>query len=557
MKTVIKFIATLATYLFCFGNSIYSQQLEPTQKEALFFILIVDTNDKPIEEKIVLKSLTTGKTYSVESNKQGIAEALVPINNTYSINLEFEPDYDKVVIPNESFYRLHYKVFYDKHRLAQISNASIHLSLFNSKKTFLSEEITLVSTQTGNSYSVKTNELGKAVAKVPINDTYTINLQAATEYAKIEIPNIENYNINYEIVYEGSTPNAIYPSLSEALFSFTFLDLDSLPVPNENFYLHSKKNGKVYKCNTDKNGTCKILAPINDTYNISSEYFKNFASKPISSQQTLNFIDITLVFTSSIEYLKQKAERKKLLEARELEWESKRMDFEKYLKTKVDNPSFTYTPMQDSVVSSVLNRNPQWKNKLIILDVTGSMTPYTLQVEMWYKLNFSTNDPIQFVMFNDGNNRPDFSKKIGSTGGIHYCKYCTVKTFADSLTFAREAGTGGDGPENDLEATIKAMNTCKNYSEIILVADNYSMVKDIELLHLIEKPIKIILCGAQHNPINTDYLNLAYHSNGSIHTIEQDIVNIGKTLDGKRIKIGKKTYLLTNGKFVFYKDDRK
>ncbi len=114
-----------------------------------------------------------------------------------------------------------------------------------------------------------------------------------------------------------------------------------------------------------------------------------------------------------------------------------------------------------------------------------------------------------------------------------------------------------DGPENDLEATIAAIHNCENYTDIILVVDNYSPVKDIDLLKYVNNPIKIILCGANDGYINTDYLDIAYHTNGSIHTIEEDIVNIGNTLDGARIKIGKTFYVLTKGKFVYYQDHRK
>jgi hypothetical protein len=535
----------------------FSQTKQATKNEALFYMLVVNKDDKPIEEKITIHSVKTNKEFSVNSSSNGIAEILVPKNDTYIISIEFEPNYDKVQIPNEEYYTLNYKIFYDKDRLKKASNSTIHFVLTKPNGTPLSEDVILTSEKTKLQYPLKTDEYGKADVIIPNHDIYFISMKSAPDYAKLEVPNILNYEMNYSLTYEGSYVGAIYPSLTKALFTFKFLDLDSIPVPNENFYLISKKNGIVYKTTTDKKGDSYLLVPLGDSYSVSSEYFKNFGIRTIESKQPLYQVDVTLLFISSTDYLSRKAEQERLLKEREIEWEKKKKEYEEFVKRSPTTSTFTYAPITDTVFSTVLNRNKQWKNKLIILDVTGSMQPYTDQVKMWYNLNYSIKDPIQFVLFNDGNNCPDNKKIIGKTGGIHYCLYCDVKTFSDSLNYARMAGSGGDGPENDLEATIAAINNCSNYTDIILVVDNYSPVKDIELLKLINKPIKIILCGANNGNVNTDYLDIAYHTKGSVHTIEEDIVNIGETIEGVKIKIGKRYYILTNGKFVYYKDERK
>ena len=111
-------------------------------------------------------------------------------------------------------------------------------------------------------------------------------------------------------------------------------------------------------------------------------------------------------------------------------------------------------------------------------------------------------------------------------------------------------GGGGDAPENDLEAILEGMNKFKVYDEIILIADNYANIKDIKLLSKIKKPIRIILCGVDGEGVNVDYLNLAYATKGSIHTIEDDITNVTETLEGKTIEIDGATYKLIKGKFV-------
>ncbi|MBT6438572.1 MAG: hypothetical protein HOK72_02630 [Flavobacteriales bacterium] len=552
MQRILILSILLFSILTCF-----SQTKQATKNEALLYMLIVNKDDKPIEEKIIIHSVKTKKDYSVNSNSVGIAEILLPKNDTYIINLEFEPNYDKILIPDDEFYSLNYKIFYDKDRLKKAANSTIHFELLKANGSPLSEEITLVSEKTNLKYSLTTNEKGKSDITIPNNDTYLISMRSAPDYARLEVPNVLNYEMNYSLLYEGSYEEAVYPSLTKALFTFKFYNLDSVLVPHENFYLVSKKNGKVYKTTTDNKGESYLLVPLGDSYIVSSEYFKNFGVRTIEPEQSLYQVDVSLLYISSVEYIRRKAEEERLLKERELEWERRKTEYEKFFQTKSSISSFNYQPIRDTVFTSVLNRNKHWKNKLIIIDVTGSMRPYTDQVKTWYKLNYAQNDPVQFVLFNDGDNCPANKKIIGHTGGIHYCISCDIKTFGDKLEYSRRKGSGGDGPENDLEATIAAINNCSNYTDIILVVDNYSPVKDIELLNQVTKPVKIILCGANNSWVNVDYLDIAYSTKGSVHTIEDDIVNIGNIVDGAKIKIGKNYYILTNGKFVYYKDERK
>lgn len=61
-----------------------------------------------------------------------------------------------------------------------------------------------------------------------------------------------------------------------------------------------------------------------------------------------------------------------------------------------------------NVVFNVFKRNAQWKRKLIVADLTGSMYPYAQQISTWLKLHFVRDSLRQsFVFFNDGDNRKD------------------------------------------------------------------------------------------------------------------------------------------------------
>ena len=544
----------LLIFFLYFGLNVFSQELKATKEKALINFLVVNKDEQPIEESISIVAVKSKQKIILKSNNQGLVSVLVPKNDTYIINMDLEPEYDKIEIPDVQNYTLNYKVFYNNEITKVEVKSIVHLSLKKPDGKPLSVELTFTSKKDKQSYTFKPDINGKADFSLPIGDEYSISFKSAPDYAKLQIPDINNFVMNFSLTFQGSGEATFYPNLKNALFKLLFLDFDSMPVPDENFYLVSKKFGTVYKGKTDKNGESYILVPIGDTYNCSAEHFENFTTQTVDSKEALYRFNITLVYISTPEFLYRKELEAKLVKERELEWEKMKADYDEYMKAKARDLTFAfnYGPVNDTVFSAVLNRNKHWKNKLIILDVTGSMRPYTDQVKMWYNLHFSQSDPIQFVMFNDGNNMPDDKKVIGKTGGIHYCIYCDKSTFNSKLDEARNAGGGGDAPENDLEATLAAINNCKNYSEIILVADNYSTVKDIALLRLVNKPVKVILCGVYDSRILSDYLDIAYQTKGSVHTMEEDILNLGNSLEGMKIRIGKHYYVLTRGKFVYY-----
>lgn len=255
----------------------------------------------------------------------------------------------------------------------------------------------------------------------------------------------------------------------------------------------------------------------------------------VKSQTGLYNLNVKYSSIGSKAWEARLADRAKKLAEREALWEKSLWDF----------------PKTDSVVSSAFRRQGELKNRLVVVDVTGSMNPYLDQVIYWYKLNFSQNGANHFVLFNDGDATPDHKKIIGKTGGIYICKSCDMQNLGITARKARAGGNGGDGPENNIEALLKGIEGISGFEEIIMIADNFADVKDISLLPALvakKKPIKIILCGVQ-NEINEDYLNIAYHTKGSLHLIQQDLFDLSKTTEGNRVKIGDDHYLLHNGKF--------
>lgn len=181
---------------------------------------------------------------------------------------------------------------------------------------------------------------------------------------------------------------------------------------------------------------------------------------------------------------------------------------------------------KDSTVFRVMERNLHWKNMLVVMDWTGSMYKFGAQLVLWYKLNIEQGDSKvrHFVFFNDGNNKKTWQKKAGRAGGVYRAKSGDMEEIVSTMEYVMKKGNGGDSPENDLEALLTGIQYLDNFDEVILIADNKSDVRDIELLDKINRPVRIIICDLKRgSAIHPDYIKIARHTGGSIHTITRDI----------------------------------
>jgi hypothetical protein len=211
-------------------------------------------------------------------------------------------------------------------------------------------------------------------------------------------------------------------------------------------------------------------------------------------------------------------------------------------------------PPQDSVVLKTFARHPEWKGLMVITDWTGSMYQYGAQVLKWHKQNIEKGTIKHLVLFNDGDdfekNYSNFgqTKKMGETGGIYFCDPTDLEEVMQMMEMVMLRGDGGEIPENDIEAILKGIERYKGtYSSIVLIADNASEVRDINLLYKLKQPVHIIICGDVAN-IHPDYVAIAWKTGGSIMTIDYEVLFKGpeSPLKKNTIKVGKNKYVLTS-----------
>lgn len=183
---------------------------------------------------------------------------------------------------------------------------------------------------------------------------------------------------------------------------------------------------------------------------------------------------------------------------------------------------YSYTPHPE--IGQMLDRQKISKNTLVVMDWTGSMYGFGGEVMKWHLLNFEKSGIQSFVLFNDGDNKSSFAKKIGETGGIYMKEAKSIDELLDLFELVMARGQGGERPENDVEAILEGLKAYPNTSEVILIADNRSCVRDISLADKIDVPVKVILCGySDLIGASPHYYEIAARTGGSLHTAKQDI----------------------------------
>ena len=200
------------------------------------------------------------------------------------------------------------------------------------------------------------------------------------------------------------------------------------------------------------------------------------------------------------------------------------------------------------VVSEVYQRNPAWTNTLIVMDVTGSMSPYIAKTMAWVKASRASEQVHAFVFFNDGNSTPDRQKRTGEVGGIYWTENTSFTAVYERMKMTMQKGGGGDCPENNVEATLEGIALYPGVGEIVMVADNWATPRDLALVKELDRPVHVILCGASGG-VNLAYIQLAYDTGGSVHTIEEDL-DLRNIEPGRTFRLGRFYYTLLDGKIV-------
>jgi len=210
---------------------------------------------------------------------------------------------------------------------------------------------------------------------------------------------------------------------------------------------------------------------------------------------------------------------------------------------------------KDSTILKVFDRHAEWKNTLIVIDWTGSMYQYGGEVLLRHIRDFKSSGIKYFVFFNDGNRKK--KKIIGKTGGIYSDTADDPEGLSFLLNKIKYNGNGGEKEENNLEAILAGIKKFPAFTEIVLVADNNSCMRDYCLIEKIKTPVKVIVCRVKKT-INPQYINLAYHTGGSLITMDQEVNNLDSLKAENQFVLNKAIYRYNKNKDRFeYKNKLK
>ena len=456
------------------------------------------------------------------------------------------------------------------------------------------QKITLKNKADGKAFTATSDEAGEATLSVPCGTLFEITISNYAKKKEIQSPARESGLAKQTFTYEPNMAEKVKlfdmsqdekkavdlsaSSLADTIFmkssvmlspanqnnyskvSLSIQDIENKPLSAEVICFTGKNRNKNVKGTTDKNGHLSVYLLKGDTYFINFKYNRNFNSVecPYSKGSSTQELSFSYLGTKEIERRKKEEAARVIAETKRIKEEEAKfalhckklgITIEEGKRREIEERVLGSNPTTDTVVKAVLNRN-KWSEKLIFCDLTGSMSPYAAQLALWYKLSYLKEKNLQFVFFNDGDNMPDSEKKIGSTGGIYYSASKGIDSLFNLIGKVSSAGEGGDCPENNMEALIKGVKMAKPYREMVMIADNNAPVKDIELLAKFNLPVHIILCGVYNDYVLIDYLNIAWKTKGTIHTIEQDITGLASMLEGQEIKIGNRLYRIMGGGFV-------
>jgi hypothetical protein len=359
------------------------------------------------------------------------------------------------------------------------------------------------------------------------------------------------------------------------------------PLAGEQLFFSAKKSGKTYIASADEKGRATLMLPKGDTFCLSTTYVQDVDCFYLKNDEFAQTMRMTYHTIGTKEFKKREAERARLAAIRDsiymemrardsirmtrdslralvgdtdfmhmLKFRGEPEQVEKLVKIRADRERKLiaedpkYFEKTGEEVKAVLYRmRTAWAKKVIVTDITGSMYPYMDQVLVWHALQLAQEEDNRYLFFNDGDDQPDNHEALGNAGGIYFTDADKMLEMMKTMETGMRAGYGGDGPENDIEALLAGVQKLRELDELILIADNYSDVWDIELLESLEVPVHIVLAGADYG-VNEQYLEIAYRTRGTVHTLTQDIENLSELADGKSIRIGDFTYRVSKGKFI-------
>lgn len=481
---------------------------------------------------------------------------------------------------------------------ANRTEALIRLKVTDFRQTKLGQVPIWIHNKKGQYWHGTTDKNGEVFFLLPNNQDYLVNVDQEEDYRKFTIPKEANYFKTVKVVLITSKikeeerndtifqqlSNGITPTASRVLVKIKIEDLDEKPLKNEQLFFESEKTKKVYYSSTDARGYSSLMLPKGDTYCIHSYAFSDITCKTFEESNTsrTSLFEFT---TISTEEFKQRAnDRKMLLARRDSIRHAQRLqdsimlsrnqlqNF--YLHHRYENRDFEiiasnikkvalndqealrnnenfYAEIGEEIKAIFYRNKTKWKQKRIIANIDCSMYKYIDELMVWNYSNQAEQQNNTYWLFNGFNYDKGHNDDEAHRRGIFQVPQNDVEGFFKTIDKIVNFSCRGSRLENVVEALILGAEGKTPQEDLLFIADNYSDVQDLEKLKDLKVPVHVLLTDSEYG-INENYLEIAFHSGGSIHTSRQDIdaEQLKGLQNGDRLTIGNFAYTFFKGKFL-------
>jgi len=603
-------VYTLSFLFMLFGFSLLGQP-GPSPTKALLTLEFVhpENGDRFPSLPFRLQRVGTDESWQFATDREGKANCLLPINSRYELYVRESNLIANINIEAGEFQEHRIEIPFDgegsplvEHK-KDLCHLKIQLIDHQQRPYSARERLRLQNKATGED-SLLWIENGRLEIDLPKNSRYILSFAKAPNYAEIVLEGQDYWE--EQVLFERKKGYDKFPSRSHGLVNFRYIDLDGNSVPNEPVEALDRASGERFTAFTNKGGLAQLLLPLGRTYLFSTAYNPHFEEREIACAKGYVLYELDLLYQapSSSDWLKSFTQqaalsrlndslRADLLAKAEANLKAQQAAEEKQkaldpMLSKLDlrgiktfkirklierksrilkdsiqlNPKVLEHHYNKPVLASLLRLQDAWEKRIIVTDVTASMSPYFEEILLWHSLNLMKATDNKYVFFNDGDNEMNSHKVLGRTGGLYYCQGKVIQLDQIIGRLKEASGVrraGGDAPENDIEALLaaQALRT-DSLEEIILIADAFSPVRDMALLYQLNCPIRVILCGWEEGnefypktPLpNPEYLTIAHRTGGSVHTLTKDLWDLSKKDDGDVIELSGLRFLLKNHQFI-------
>lgn len=444
-----------------------------------------------------------------------------------------------------------------------LSKVKLKLNNISSGGVFKGQTVELKSTSGGKTYTAVSDENGEVEFQLPCDQRFDVSITNYAGKDQIKSPPYNNSTSTRNYSYEADMlekrkafamneseravvdkaivalpdttflRSSIMPQPRDmdnyAMLDITLIDLDKKFLVGEEITFSGQDRNKSFKTKTGANGHVRVYLPKGDTYMVNFHYHKNYRMEEVAYSKGTSTIRIEINYMGTKEYLRRKKE------------EEERMEREKQ-QAAIALASSRNEYTEDKVLEIVMDRN-NWKNKLLISDVSSEMLPYALKLAKWYNEHRSGDTKTQFVLYNN------YILKEGSdAGSALYMVSPNYDSLVEKIRFVHD-GIGFEKAEHDLKELITNKGLTDGYEDVILFVDKDAGLRDYEHFKNLTAPVHIVLCVDDRRP-NAQHLTVAWKTKGSVHSISGDYTDIGNLQEGDTFKMEGFEYKLMGGEFV-------